>query len=173
MLPSSLLIAVSLTVILGFAGLLMVRRRAAYHSATPDWDWAKDFSLEKYRPMQRLLCPDDYAFLKVQRGYQPSMARTLRQDRRRVFRSYLASLRRDFNRLYHTAKVALLLGDSDQAALMHALVRQRMIFYVALCLVEFRLGLYALGIGTVDIRPVLGALEAMRDSTRVFQPVSA
>jgi hypothetical protein len=169
-LPSWVLIAVSLTVVLGY-GLLISRRRTNSQRAMPDWNWALDFSLEKYRPMQRLLCQEDYAFLKTQPGYEPSMARTLRKGRCRVFRSYLRSLHRDFDGLYYAAKVMVLNSESDQTDLVQVIFRQRMFFYWALFLVECRLALYTLGLGTVDVRPVLGALEAMRDATQILQPV--
>ncbi len=169
MLPSWFLFAVSFIVLLGFAGV-MIRRRAASQSDGPDWNWARDFSIDKYRPMQRLLSQEDYTFLKSQPGYHPSMARTLRSSRRQAFRSYMSSLRHDFDRLYLSAKFAVLHSDTDQSELVTAIFKQRVIFYSALCLIEVRLGLYTLGIGSVDIRPVLGALEAVRDATRVLQP---
>jgi hypothetical protein len=101
------------------------------------------------------------------------MARTLRTDRQRVFRSYLRSLRRDFNELYRAAKISVLSSDVDQISLVQAIVRQRLVFYVALGSVELRLCMYGLGIGKVDVRPVLDGLEAMRNAVRILQPVGA
>ena len=164
---------VSLTVGLGFVGLVIMRRRAGSRASATDWDWARDFSVEKYRPMQRLLSEEDQRFLKAQSGYQPSLSRTLRKDRCRIFRSYLRSLRRDFNRLYWAAKESVLYSASDETQMVQAIVRQRAIFYLALCRVELSLALYTLGVATVDVYPVLEALAALRDATRVPQPVSA
>jgi hypothetical protein len=172
-LPTWFFTAVSLTVVLGFVGLTIMRRRAGLRADAADWDWVGEFSVEKYRPMHRLLCEEDHAFLRTQPGYQSSLSRTLRRNRLRVFRSYLRSLRRDFTRLYWAAKASVLYSPTDESQALQAIVRQRAIFYLALCRLEMRLALYSLGIGTVDLQPVLGALEAMRDATRVLQPAAA
>lgn len=173
MYASWLLLAVCVTVLAGFAGLLLIRRRTGSQITADDWEWASEFSVDKYRPMQRLLGNEDYEFLRGQPGYAPSITQTLRKDRHRIFRAYLRSLKRDFNRLYSAAKEASLYSHADGADLLQMIVRQRAIFIGLLFVVEVRLAMHTLGIGTVDIRPVLGALEAMRDATRILQPTAA
>ena len=165
------LLAACLTVLLGFTGLIYMRQRTAQRDSAADWEWANGFSVDRYRPMQRLLSEDDCTFLKGQRGYHPSILQSLRHDRRRVFRMYLRSLNRDFNRLYWAAKEAVMFSHAGEAGLLTMIVRQRVLFLWALSLVEMRLVLHAAGIGTVDVRPVLGALEAMREATRILQPI--
>jgi hypothetical protein len=150
-----------------------MRRRAASRVSPMDWEWAADFSIDKYRPMQRLLSEDDCVFLKSQPGYHPSMLQTLRKDRRRVCRAYLRSLYLDFDRLYWAAKEAVIFSHANELGLLRMIVRQRTVFLWALSMVEVRLALHALGVGTVDLRPVLGSLEAMRDAARILQPVPA
>src|SRR5689334_8935997 len=88
---SWLLITSVLAITFGFSCVIMLRRRQS-RAGVPDWNWIEDFSIDRYRPMQRLLCQEDYVFLESQRGYDPSISRTLRKDRRRVFRSYLHSM---------------------------------------------------------------------------------
>jgi hypothetical protein len=165
--------AVSLTVVLGFSGLLLLRWRGTARAPEADWDWARDFSPEKYRPMQRLLCEEDSEFLKSQPGFHSSLIRALRANRRRVFRAYLRSLHRDFNRLYFAAKECATYSSRDQSELVTAIARQRAIFYWAMFQVEFRLALHWMGLGAVDVRPLLAPLNAMREVTREFQPASA
>ncbi len=157
---SLLVLSTSVFVTLAFLGLLWMRRQGTGTVLEEDCDWAEDFSATKYRPMARLLSEDDIRFLESQPGFHPSMIRTLRRDRRRVFRSYLRSLRRDFNRLYVTAKQAALYSDPADG-LAPAILRQRLAFYQASLLVEVRLALYTAGIGTVDVAPLIAAVEQM------------
>lgn len=168
-----LLIAVSLTVLLGFSGVIALRRRGGSHAPEAHWDWVRDFSLDKYRPMHRLLLKEDRTFLESQPGYHPAMSRTLRAGRRRVFRSYLKDLRRDFNRLYFAAKMCAIYSTADATDLVNAIARQRVLFYWILFQVEVRFALHWAGIGTVDIRPLLEPLGALREAARSMQPVAA
>src|SRR5512138_3272273 len=50
----------------------------------------------KYRPMERLLQRDDFRFLASQPGFSPRLGRRFRRERRRIFRAYFRSLKRDF-----------------------------------------------------------------------------
>jgi hypothetical protein len=170
---SWLLITVSLTVLLGFFGLILLRWRGRSHAPEADWNWIRDFSPERYRPMERLLSKEDDLFLRSQPGYDPSMSRTLRTGRRRVFRSYLQSLRRDFNRLYYVAKVCAIYGAGDQSELVSAIARQRVVFYRVLFQVEVRFALHWAGVGEVDIRPLLEPLSALRAVACSFEPAAA
>ena len=79
-----------------------------------DPDWLGSFSVATYRPMERLLSEDDIRFLKSQPGYEPNMEKVLRSDRRKIFRTYLRSLGRDFNRLH----LALRLVDQAETAVL-------------------------------------------------------
>ena len=58
--------------------------------------WIEELSLERYRPMMRLLDPDDLEFLRSQPGFTWRMASRLRAQRCQLFRSYLRSLDEDF-----------------------------------------------------------------------------
>lgn len=164
-----LLIAVGLMVGLGFSGVMLVRRRSS-RTFEPDWNWVEDFSVSKYRPMQRLLNREDYQFLAAQRGYDPSIAKTLRKDRRRVFRSYLSAMHRDFDRLYYTAKSVAVHAQVDQSQLLQALVTQRAVFIWAMFLVNFRLTLNAVGVDSINTQPLFEALESLRNTASILQP---
>ncbi len=160
---------VSLAIVLGFYCLVLVHRRGISRVTDANCDWAEDFSIAKYRPMQRLLSGDDLTFLRSQPGYDRSLEKSLGKDRRRVFRSYLKSLRRDFDRLYFAAKQSILYSETDNSMLVQVLVRQRATFYFALGVVQIRLAMHALGLGTVEIQPLLGAVDAMRDAARLLE----
>jgi hypothetical protein len=83
-----------------------------------------------------------------------------------VFRHYLRCLRRDFDRLTTAAKMVLVHAAQDRPDLATTLLKQRLVFNYAMLVVECRLGLQTLGIGTVDVRRLVSSLEAMRDQLR-------
>jgi hypothetical protein len=166
-----LLLATSLTVVLAFAGVIWMRVRAQHELGAGEWQDALNFSIDKYRPMERLLCRDDEHFLRSQPGFHPSMLKTLRRDRRRVFRCYLGAIRRDFNGLYLAARQSVLLSDLEYSGLLQSVIKQRLVFYWAFGMVEWRLALYTLGVGTVDVQPVLDLLNAMRESAIALRPL--
>src|SRR5688500_15536009 len=91
--------SLAVVLIIAFAALL---RRVLAPPKPVEGDagaWLDSFSISRYRPMERLLSEDDYEFLAAQPGYEPSIARNLRKQRRRVFRTYLQQVSRDFARL--------------------------------------------------------------------------
>src|SRR5438105_538368 len=81
-------------------GLVLLYRRLA---SRVDSEIAPDqclvLSLDKYRPMERLLQEDDFRFLANQPGFSPQLGRRFRTERRRIFRGYLRNLRKDFARI--------------------------------------------------------------------------
>lgn len=135
----------------------------------PDWIWK--FSIETYRPMERLLSEDDIRFLRRQPGYVPGMERALRAQRRRIFRAYLRDLGRDFNRLHLTLRLLVLQSTEDHPELAKALVKQKLIFFTALTAVHLRLQLRAWGIGSVDVRGLVEMLEQLRAELQRLMPL--
>jgi len=83
-------------------------------------EWCGQFSIEKYRPMERLFSDEDYDFLAAQAGASAGITKRLRVARRRVFRQYLRCLSRDFDRLYTAAKFLLLHSPQDRPDLVSA-----------------------------------------------------
>jgi hypothetical protein len=132
-------------------------------------EWCSRFSVEKYRPMERLFFDEDYDFL-AHAGAPVSIGKRLRVARRRIFRQYLRCLSRDFDRLYAAAKFLLLHSPQDRPDLAWALLKQRLIFRYAMATVQYRLVLQPLGIGAVDVRGLVSALESMRDQLRQLAP---
>ncbi len=124
--------------------------------------WLEEFSVSKYRPMMRLLSEDDYAFLADQSGFDKKISSRLRSERRRIFRAYLRSLVRDFNRLYFCAKLMASHASEDRSDVLVKLVRQKFTFSFAVAAVEARLLLHTLGFGVVDVRNLINALDQTR-----------
>jgi hypothetical protein len=153
--------------------LLLVRRLTSPGSVSEcDPEWVANFSLATYRPMLRLLAEDDYRFYASQPGITPKAVEQLRKERRRVFKSYLRNLVRDFHRLHLAARMTLIYSAQDRPDLAQALLRLRLIFTWAVLMVEFRLVLHAFGFGAVDARKLLGALDSMRLNVNVMTPAS-
>ena len=138
-----------------------------------DPDWLGSFSVATYRPMERLLSEDDIRFLKSQPGYEPNMEKALRSDRRKIFRAYLRSLGRDFNRLHLALRLVVLHSPEDRPDLATALIKQKLLFFAGLVAIHARLQLYGLGIGTVDVRDLLASLDTMRSELEMLVPVPA
>jgi hypothetical protein len=129
-------------------------------------DWCNQFSVAKYRPMERLFSDADYEFLAAQPGYSRRITRTLQAERRRIFRHYLRSLSRDFDRLHRAAGFLLLHSPQDRPDLVSALLKQKLIFRYALVSVYCGLALQSLGIGKVDVRGLVRPVEALREQLR-------
>jgi hypothetical protein len=137
-----------------------------------DPEWAHNFSPRVYHPMERLLSEEDILFIRSQPGYDPAIERTLRKNRRRVFRSYLRALGKDFSRLHLALRLSVLASPVDRSDLAMILVRQRVIFLVGLSLAHIRLSLYGLGLSNVNVRGLISTLETMRSELGSLSPMA-
>ena len=97
-------------------------------------EWIDELSVERYRPMLRLLDSRDLDFLKSQPGFTPSMAEKLRKQRCQVFRGYLRCLCADFSRICAAIKLLMLHSRRDRPDLAGILVRNQMLFAVGMYL---------------------------------------
>jgi hypothetical protein len=119
---------------------------------------------DRYRPMLRLLSNDDLAFVSANSKLQ----KELRAKRRNLFRGYLACLTRDYAHLLACVRQAMIHSGVDRPDLARALARNRVLFAIAICKVEFRLAIHAAGIGNVDIAGLVEALETLRSQVSVL-----
>ena len=149
----------SLTGLIWVLTRMIVRRRSA---VTLDRDETDGFSLERYQPMGRLMAEEDLAFLKSQPGYRAEMGERWKRERRQIFRLYLAELKADFRTLHSQARELVAGSGADSAALLEVLMKQQVTFLMATTALEFRLALQWIGIGKVDITPLIELVEAMR-----------
>ena len=150
----------SLTGLLWVLTRMILRQRR--RSVTLVSEETFDFSLERYQPMGRLLTEEDLGFLRSQPGYRPEMGRRWKRERRRIFRLYLAELKADFRRLHAQARELVASSGADSEGLVGALMKQQVTFLVASRALEFRLALQWIGIGRVDVTPLIALIEAMR-----------
>lgn len=115
-------------------------------------------SADRYRPMLRLLSDDDLAFVSSDSKLQ-SM---LRAKRRALFRGYLRCLTRDYAQLLAGVRQTMVQSGVDRPDLARALAKNRVLFAMALCKVEYRLVLHSAGIGHIEIAGLVDALEVLR-----------
>jgi hypothetical protein len=119
---------------------------------------------DRYRPMLRLLADNDLAFL----ASDHRLRKSVRAKRRELFRGYLRCLTRDYAILLAGVRDAMVRSGVDRPDLARALARNRVLFALAVCKVEFRLGLHTAGAGTVDISGLVEAIEVLRGQVRVM-----
>lgn len=141
---------------LGTPGLLFLIRLRMLRAA--ETNPAPVIHPGRYRPMLRLLSDEDFRFVSA----NPSLRRTLRAQRRRLFRGYLRCLTRDYGSLLAGLRHAIVQSETDRPDLARALMRNRFHFALAACNAEIRVFLYSAGIGKADISGLIGAFDALR-----------
>jgi hypothetical protein len=128
--------------------------------ATRDFEASGGFSMERYEPMKRLLAGEDLQFLR--KHACGKIAARWDRARHRVFRQYLRDLSVDFNRLHAHARALVSESPEQYSDLVGMLMRQQVAFLRAMAGVELRLALHSVGIGTVDVRRLIGVIDSMR-----------
>jgi hypothetical protein len=121
-------------------------------------------SAERYRPMLRLLSDEDLNFVAANNA----LHRTLKSGRRKLFRSYLRCLTRDYGCLLAGIRSAMAGSGVDRPDLARALAKNRALFALAVYKVEVRLALHSLGVGKVDISGLVEAFEGLRAQVTVL-----
>ena len=119
------------------------------------------FSPERYEPMIRLLAGDDLEFLRRHTSCAKIAVRWERTQRR-IFRLYLRDLAADFHELHAQCRALVAESPEQYSELVGVLMRQQVTFWRAVASLECRLALSAIGIGRVDPRRLISAVEAMR-----------
>jgi hypothetical protein len=120
----------------------------------------------RYKPMLRLLSPDDEQML----AGSPTVLRNFRKQRVAIFRMYLRSLTKDYGALLAGIRAAMAYSAADRPELATALLKNRIHFAMAVCRIEYRLGLYSFGIGTVDVSGLVEAIDVLRNQVSILTP---
>lgn len=141
-------------------------------------EWISELSVERYRPMLRLLDESDLEFLCRQPGFDREMARRLRRQRCHIFGGYLNSLGDDFRKMCRTLRVLMVNSTVDRPDLAAALTRKQSEFRLCMLRARCRLLLYRWGRGCVDIASLMrlfenlcGELQGMIPRSGVSQPL--
>jgi len=153
--------------------LLFRRHRAAArkNAFRVDAAFLNQLSVDRYRPMLRLLDERDFLLLRSQPGCTPEMAERVRLQRCQIFRGYLTSLDSDFQRAVALLKVLMVESSQDRPDLARVLLRMQFTFAVGMLLIRLRLVLYRWNLAKIDISPLIGMFEMLRTSLRGFAPL--
>jgi hypothetical protein len=128
----------------------------------PGVSWLDGFSLDRYRPLDRLLDSSDLQFAAAHPGYTAAIGRKLVSSRRAAARLFLTELTTDFDQMVYLG----LSSRQDRPDLAHTLLRQWLAFHFRVFLLRVRLLLAPLGLAP---RRPAGLLEAL---TRVRSVVA-
>ncbi len=121
---------------------------------------AAEFSgRDKYGPVERLFDSADTRFLRTRTGNSGELEKKLLRSRRRVMRSYLRVLRRDFEQAWNVGR--FLAPFSDDPNFGVTLVTQLVTFYRLYACVEVRMLAQTYQPG-VELTELLNALRQAR-----------
>jgi len=170
----NLMATVILLSLLCTAGMCwLVHRVASPKASLPvTAGWIDALSIERYRPMVRLLDSEDLEFLRSQPGFTPSMATRLRIQRCQIFRGYLRCLNNDFAKVCMAIKILLLQSRYDRPDLAAVLVRQQVLFTAGMAAVHFRLLLYRWGWCGADVTGLVKIFDSMRLELQTLVPAT-
>jgi len=170
-----LVLGISIVVFLALLGgaILLIRKVAFGGGNLPlTAEWIGELSVERYRPMMRLLDGADLEFLQSQPGFKPGMARRIRSQRCKIFAGYLHCLASDFRRVCSAIHLLMLHSGHDRPDLAAILVRHQMMFAAGMLVIHVRLLLYSWGICSVDVTSVVKIFDVMRLELRNLVPAA-
>jgi hypothetical protein len=154
-----LLIGAAVVLALVLAVVALLRRLV---NCTPtESSVPSDLSWKHYRPIERLLDPADFQYLR-DRGISEAKIAKLRKERRKLYRMCLRSLAQDFTKLHNALKLVVVYSRSDRPDLVALLAQQRTTFYRNVMLVEIRLTLHAFGFERMPQLNLLEPLEVLQ-----------
>jgi hypothetical protein len=123
-------------------------------------EWLAEMSLDRYRPMLRMLDPADLKLLASQPGFKRAMLKRLRRQRCDTFARYLANLSTDFSRAMLLAAAAAAQKGGSRPELRSLCTRASRQFARRRFVAERRLALYRrFGIGSVQADHLVGLFE--------------
>jgi hypothetical protein len=115
----------------------------------------------RYRPMFWLLDESD---CQLASAVFPgnSQLRRVRSERRSLFRIYLRDLGADHARIVREIREVLVESGRDLPDLAKAMYRSQATFFLAMMSIELELQFHALGVGTVDARSLIAAVDGLQ-----------
>ena len=161
--------------ILGVYGLVL--RRLTANKTAPVavpanvLDWLDTFSAARYRPMERLLTGTDAEYLKIHLAGDRHVARRLRRQRLQIFRQYLSEMKRDFSRLSLAMRELITCAPADRVELVAELIKMEWRFRCNLAEVHLRLGFYTVGLGSLEVAPLVRGFESLETGIRQLMEI--
>ena len=168
-----IVVALATLAVLITAVVLLVRHLGgAGHILPVTAEWIDDLSVDRYRPMLRLLDSTDLEFLRTQPGYSPRMESNLRAQRCQIFRGYLRSLNTDFRRVCMALKILMVQSSQDRPDLAAALVQHQILFASSMIAIQARLVFYRWGVCSVDVTDLIKIFDTLRMELRNLVPAA-
>ena len=158
-----------LTIAAGFAAFLFALYRRASGAHAPGPSWLDDFSLDKYRPLERLFDPADLECVTSHPGYTASLGRKLASSRRVAARLYLSELTVDFDRLFRMGRALLAESREDRPDFAASLVHLWFVFHLRVATLRLRLRLAPLGLALNRPAGLLEAVGRMRNIVALLE----
>jgi len=125
-------------------------------------DWTPELSVDRYRPMYRLLADDDIRFLSTQPGATPALVKRLRRQRYQVFRGYLRGLQCDFRQACDALLQLAMHSQTDRGDIIRALFVSQMKFSIGMFRVRCRLLLYRWNMGQESVATLVDLFESLQ-----------
>jgi len=151
--------------------LFLVRRLGGDRQTLPvTTDWLNELSIERYRPMLRILESDDFQYLRRQKGYTPAMGRRLRNERADAFVGYLQMLQADFKRVAAALELMVAQSSHDRPELASALVHRRVTVACGMLEVRVRIALFRVGFHGVDAAALIRMFDGLHCELREVMP---
>jgi hypothetical protein len=145
-----------------FVALFVTLFRRTSGANPPGASWLDDFSLDKYRPLDRLFDSSDLQFVAAHPGYTASLGRKLASSRRAAARLFLSELTVDADRMFGMGREMLAVAGPDRPDLAATLFRQWLAFHLRVFSLRVRLRLAPLGLAPRRSFGLLDALTRMR-----------
>ena len=167
-----MLISVVTCVGTAVALFLLIRKSLQSGPLPVTAEWIDELSLERYRPMMRLLDSRDIEYLLGQPGFTPRMAARLRAQRCQIFRGYLRSLSADFDRVCAAIKILLLESRQDRPELASVLMQHQFMFASRMLLVQVHVFFYRWGLCSVDVTGLVKIFDRTQLELRKLVPAT-
>lgn len=149
-------------VLIGVCILVHRQIAALRHRLALPPNWTPELSVDRYRPMFRLLEDDDIRFLQSQPGATPALVKRLRRQRYQVFRGYLGSLERDFHQAFEALMMVMLHSQWERRDIARALIVSRAKFSIGVFRVRCRLFLYRWNVGHEPVAHLVSLFEGLQ-----------
>jgi hypothetical protein len=146
-----------------FVALFVTLFRRSSGGSPPGVSWLDDFSLDKYRPLDRLFDSADLQFAAAHPGYTASLGRKLASARRAAARLFLAELTIDVDRMVAIGREMLAASHHDRPDLAATLFRQWLAFHLRVFSLRVQLRLAPFGFAPRRSAGLLDALTRMRN----------
>lgn len=167
---ATIIVVLAPGVVISVVYLLAKSQLGARRGRLTPLDWAPELSLDRYRPMFRLLEDEDIRFLRSQPGATPALVNRLRRQRYLVFRGYLHSLQGDFQRACEMLTMLAVQSQSDRQDILRSLLVSRLKFRAALMRVHWRLFLYRWNVAQVPVAHLVALFESLQLELLALDP---